>query len=82
MLGHIRNAHVFGHIRNVYTFRQIGNAHVFQDLGGAVSLWTELREMHIDSSNVLAVPDPWEVIAFTSGLSQIDHIIMTIQTRL
>jgi len=40
--------------------------HAFWDLGVAVPLWAELREMQIDSSNVLAVPDPWEVVAFTS----------------
>jgi len=55
--------------------------HVFWDLGGAVSLWAELREMHVDSSDVLAVPDPWEILAITSGLSQIDQVIMT-QKRL
>ena len=75
-LGHIRNAHVFRHIGNAHMFRQVGSTYAFQDLGGAVSLWTELREMHIDSSNVLAVLDSWEVIAIASGLSQIDHIIM------
>jgi len=40
--------------------------HMFWDLGGAVHFWAELREMHIDSGNVLAVPDSWEVVAFTS----------------
>jgi len=66
----------------VHVFGQVGSVYVFWDLGGAVSLWTELREMHIDSSNVLAVPDPWEVVAIASRLSQIDHIIMMTQTGL
>jgi len=50
---------------------------MFWDLGGAVHLWGELREMHIDSGNMLAVPDPWEVIAFTSQLIKIDQVILT-----
>ena len=62
-------------------FRHIRNMHAFRDLGGAVSLWAELREMHIDSSDVLAVPDPWEILAIASGLSHIDQVIMT-QKRL
>jgi len=37
--------------------------------------------MHVDSSNVLAVPDPWKVVATASGLSEIDQVVM-IQMRL
>jgi len=33
--------------------------------------------MHIDSSNVLAVPDPWEVDAITSQFIKIDWVVMT-----
>jgi len=61
----------------VFAFGHIGNVHAFWDLGGAVSLWAELREMQVNSSNVLAVPDPWEILAITSRLSQIDQVIMT-----
>ena len=32
--------------------------HRFQGLGQAALLCTDLREMHMDSSNVLAVLDP------------------------
>jgi len=31
----------------------------------------------MDSYNVLAIPDPWEVIAIASGLIKIDWVIMT-----
>ena len=81
VLGHIGNAHVFRHIGDAHEFRQIGNVSAFQDLGGAVSLWTELREMHIDSSNVLAFLDPWEVVAIASGLSQSKHCLSHPPTR-
>ena len=49
---------------------------MFWDLGGATFLQAEMREMHIDSSNVLAVPDPREVGAITRGLSKIDRVLM------
>jgi len=65
----------------VFAFGHIGNMHAFRDLGGAVSLWVELREMQVDSSDVLAVPDPREILAIASRLSQIDQVIMT-QKRL
>ena len=47
--------------------------HMFQGLGGAAHFW----EMHSDSSNVLAEPDPQEVIAITSGLIEINRKVMT-----
>ena len=55
--------------------------HAFQNLGGAAPfrLWEEFREIYIDSSNVLAELDPWEVIAvaITSGIRKIDQVVMT-----
>ena len=33
--------------------------------------------MHIDSSNVLAEPDSWEVATSTGELSKIDWVVMT-----
>jgi hypothetical protein len=54
---------------------------MFQDLEGTATLWAKLGEMHADSSNVLAVPDPREVVATASELSQIDWVMM-IQIRL
>jgi len=50
---------------------------MFRDLGGAVHHWEELREMHIDSGNVLAVPDPGEVGAPTSRSIKIDQVVIT-----
>ena len=61
----------------MFAFRHIGNVHAFRDLGGAVSLWAELREMHVNSSDVLAVLDPQEILAIASGLSHINQVIMT-----
>ena len=58
-------------------FGHIGNVHAFWDLGEAVSLWAELREMHVNSSDVLAVPDPREILAIASRLSHINQVIMT-----
>jgi len=58
--------------------------YVFWDLrGAALWLWEEFREIlrkiHIGSGNVLAEPDPQEVItiAITSGIGNIDHVVMT-----
>jgi len=34
--------------------------------------------MHMDSGNVLAVPDPREVVAIASGLRKIDRVVMTL----
>jgi len=50
---------------------------MFWDLGGAVHHWEELREMHIDSSNVLAVPDPGEVGAPISQSIKINRVVIT-----
>ena len=55
---------------------QILIAHAFRDLGGAAPFQAECREMHIDSSNMLAEPDPWEVFAIASRLSKIDRVAM------
>ena len=33
--------------------------------------------MFIDSSNMLAEVDPWEVVAIASGFIKIDRVVMT-----
>jgi len=33
--------------------------------------------MHIECSNVLTVPDPWEIGAITSPFINIDWVVMT-----
>jgi len=57
------------------------DARAFRDLGGAAPfrLREEFREIYIDSSNVLAEPDPREVVAvaITSGIGKIDQVAMT-----
>ncbi len=49
---------------------------MFWDLGGAAPVWAELREIHIDSGNVFAVLDSWEVVAIASGLCKINWVGM------
>ena len=60
---------------------QILDARAFQDLGGAGPFWLQeqFREIYIDSSNVFAEPDPWEVVAVTiiSGIRKINQVAMT-----
>ena len=61
------------HRRTLSAHRRILSAHAFWGLRGAAPLWG----MHSDGSNVLTEPDPREIIAITSGLIKINHVVMT-----
>ena len=51
----------------------------FRDLRRGAFSWENMREMHLDSSNVLAEPDPRKVVAIASReLCKIDRVAMTL----